>query len=723
MKKYLIKISLFLLFLCSCFQFASADDNLLKEITANRMKVPKIGDICPLNNGKSYAVISNDKKSIVVTDFEKGTVTDTLFTVNKIENCPLKTIEGFELDPTETRILLHSDVERIYRRSFTTTYYLYHIARNTFSPLSEYDGKQQMAAFSPNGRMVAFARGNNLFLKKLDYDTESAITTDGELGKIINGTPDWVYEEEFAKIKLFEWSQNSDLLAFLRFDESNVKDYSFQWFTNDYPTLKTYKYPRAGGENSQINLMVYDVHNRTTKKMDISKNDEEIYMPAFYATPVNDELAVVSLSRNQKELNLLFVNMRSGVSKLIINEKSKTYVDYENYSKLHFNSDNSFVCMQEKDGFRHLYLYDTNGILIRQLTSGNWDITDFYGYDETNKTVYYQSAATSPIDRQAEKCDIKGKRTILSDKEGFNKALFSKDFTYYIETFSDTKTPDIVAVKNEKGKVCRTITTNKELLDKCTTLQLPQKEFFQFTTSEGITLNGWIVKPLNMESKKRYPLLLMQYSGPSSQEVLNKWHIGWESYLAQNGIVVACVDGRGTNARGTDFRTATYGKLGELEAKDQTETALFLSKQNYIDPARIGIWGWSYGGFTTLCAMTNGSDIFKAGIAVAPVTDWMFYNTAYTERFMNRPQENGTGYTNNNLLDKAKDLQGKLLIIHGSADDNVHLQNTLLFTDKLTENGIQFEMQLYTNKNHSILGDKTRMHLYTRMSDFIFKNL
>ncbi|HOH70903.1 MAG TPA: DPP IV N-terminal domain-containing protein [Paludibacteraceae bacterium] len=701
---------------------AMAND-LLKEITANRLKVPKTGIIRPMNDGSAYATVSADKKSIIIVEFAKGTTRDTLFSVEKIENCPLKTIEGFEMNETETRLLLHSDIKKIYRRSFTTTYYLYHIARKTFEPLSEYGDQQQMASLSPNGRMVAFARDNNLYLKKLDYDTESAITTDGEFGKIINGTPDWVYEEEFCNIRLFEWNKSSELLAFLRFEETAVKNFTFQWFTNDYPTLKSYKYPRSGGDNSHISLMVYDVGNRTTKQMDVAPKNEDFYIPVFYWTNTDDNLAVVRLNRSQNHLNLLSVNGRSGVSKLIISEKSNTYIDYKNYTKLHFNTDNSFVCLQEKDGYRHLYLYNANGTLLQQLTSGEWDVTDFYGYDETTKTVYYQSAASSPLCRQIEKCDTKGKRTVLSGTEGFNKAVFSSDFNYYIETFSNTTTPDRVSVKTETGKLCRTITTNSDLATKYAQLQVPQKEFFQFTTSEGITLNGWVVKPANFDASRRYPLLLMQYSGPSSQEVLDKWHVGWESYLAQNGIVVGCVDGRGTDARGTLFRTATYGNLGELEAKDQTEAARYFAKQDYIDSSRIGIWGWSYGGFTTLYAMTNKSGMFKVGIAVAPVTDWMLYNTAYTERFMNRPQENDKGYTQSNLLDKAKDLQGHLLIIQGTADDNVHMQNTLLFTDKLTEAGIQFEMQLYTNKNHSILGDKTRLHLYTRMSEFLFKNL
>lgn len=716
---FLGKIASGILLFFAVFQPLFANDNLLKEITSKQFSAKKMGEIVPMSDGKSYATITDDKRAILKVDFEKGTVLDTLFSVEKVEKCPIKTIEGFELDSAGTRILLHSETKNIYRRSFTTTYYIYHVGRKIFSPLSENGDCQQMAAFSPNGRLVAFARDNNLFLKKLDYDTESVITTDGELGKIINGTPDWVYEEEFKEIRLFEWSKNSELLAFLRFDETNVNSYSFQWFTHDYPTSKSFKYPRAGGENSQVDFMVYNIRNRTTKK--INFGDEELYFPSFHAVE-GDEMAVACLSRNQKELNLRLVNLRSGVSQLILKDQSKYSVDYANYDNIQVNSDGSFVCLQEKSGFRHLYLYAKTGLLQRQLTSGNWDVTDFYGYDEATKTVYYQMAPIA-TERHVEKCDSKGKRTILSEKNGWASAIFSRNYSFFVETFSTATTPDIVTVKNSKAKTCRIIEENLALKAKFDSLDLPKKEFFQFSTSEGVVLNGWLMKPQKMEEGKRYPLLLVQYSGPNSQEVKNCWKVDWEVYLAQKGVVVACVDGRGTGARGTEFRNATYGRLGELEAADQTEAARYFATKNYIDPERIGIWGWSYGGFTTLAAMTNGSGIFRAGIAVAPVVDWRLYDTVYTEHSMNRPQENGAGYENSNLLEKAKNLQGRLLIIHGTADDNVHLPNTLLFTEKLVEEGKQFEMQLYTNKNHSILGDKTRLHLYTRMSEFIFNNL
>lgn len=709
-------------FLVSCFSVSAQSTEYLQAFTQGDYKPLKPAEVYHMNDGEHYTTLSDDKKCIIAFDYASGKATDTIVNLEKTPDCTLKAIEGYEFSKNEQKILIHTAISKIYRRSFTTTYYVYTVKRNRMEPLTSTVNDQQAAQFSPDGRIVAFARNHNLFLKKLDYNTEIALTEDGEPNKILNGTADWVYEEEFGTIRYFEWSPDSKLVAFVRFDETAVKEFSFQQFDEDYPTLYTYKYPRAGKENSKTTLHVYDIQNRTTKQMQLG-DDAEAYLPHMRWSNDENALAVVKLNRNQTELNLLSVNPRSGVATRLFNETGKTYVDYENLKQLTFNNDNSFICMSERDGYRHLYLFNANGMLARQLTKGDWDVTDFYGYDEKAKTAYFQAAKESPMDRHVYKSDSKGKMTCLDERSGTHNASFAKGFTFAIAQFNNSTTPNCYTLITNTGKTVRVIEENKELAEKFSALNLPTKEFFQFTTSENVILNGWLVKPRNMIEGKEYPLVMIQYGGPNSQEVLNRWKLDWEYYLAQEDYIVACVDGRGTGARGRDFRTCTYWHLGELETKDQLEAANYLGKQNFIDASRIAIWGWSYGGFMTLNCLTYGNGTFKAGIAVAPVTDWQLYNTAYTERFMSRPQENYQGYEQANLLDKADQLQGNLLLVHGTADDNVHLQQTLLYTEKLVDAGKQFEMQLYTNKNHSILGDKTRLHLYKRFNEFLKKNL
>ena len=708
--------------LVSCFAAHAQSSDYLKAFTKGDYKPTKPAEVYHMNDGERYTTLSDNGKCIIAFNYESGIANDTILNLETIPDCHLKTIAGYEFSADEQKILVHTDITKIYRRSFTTTYYVYNVKRNRMEPLTSTTGDQQMAQFSPNGRIVAFARNQNLFLKKLDYNTEIAITSDGEPNKIINGTADWVYEEEFATTRYFEWSPDSKLVAYVRFDETAVKDFSFQRFGEDYPTLYTYKYPRAGKENSKTTLQVYDIQNRTTKTMDLG-TDSTAYLAQLRWSNDENALTVLKLNRNQTELDLLSVNPRSGIATRLYSETSKTYCDYENLKQLTFNKDNSFICMSERDGYRHLYLFNANGTLARQLTKGDWDVTDFYGYDEKAKTAYFQAAKESPMDRHIYKSDSKGKITCFDTRSGTHDASFAKGFKFAIAQFNNTTTPNCYTLINNKGETLRTIEDNKKLADKVAALQLPTKEFFQFKTSENVTLNGWLVKPRDMIEGKEYPLVMVQYGGPNSQEVLNRWKPDWEYYLAQEDYIVACVDGRGTGARGHDFRTCTYWHLGVLETKDQLEAAKYLGNHNYIDASRIAIWGWSYGGFMTLNCLTYGNGIFKAGIAVAPVTDWQLYNTAYTERFMSRPQENYQGYEQATLLDKADQLQGNLLLVHGTADDNVHLQQTLLYTEKLVEAGKQFEMQLYTNKNHSILGDKTRLHLYTRFNEFLKKNL
>ncbi|MEI8087565.1 MAG: prolyl oligopeptidase family serine peptidase, partial [Paludibacter sp.] len=471
-------------------------------------------------------------------------------------------------------------------------------------------------------------------------------------------------------------------------------------------------------------VCVYDDFYKNIKTMKLPDADQDFYVPRIKWTKSEDQLAVFKLNRNQNRLDMLLVNPKSTLSKLILRQDDKCYVDFENIDFLRFSSDNlSFIGISEKDGYRHVYQYGINGTVTKQLTKGNWDVTNVYGYDDIKKVLYYQSAETSPMQRDIYSIDAKGKKTRLSNGKGTHNATFNSTFSYFVDNASSLEVPNTISLQSNAGVSIRMLENNATLANKYKALNLSKKEFFNFTTSENVKLNGWVIKPTNFDATKKYPLLLVQYSGPNSQEVLDKWNMGWEYYLASENYVVACVDGRGTGGRGVEFRKSTYQQLGIIEAKDQVETAKYFGKQSYVDKDRIGIWGWSYGGTITLMSMSTGEKIFKAGISIGPVTDWKLYNTAYTERYMRRPQENFKGYELASPLLRANKLEGNLLIVHGTADDNVHLQNTMLYIDRLVAADKQFEMQLYTDKNHSILGEQTRRHLYKRMSDFLLKNL
>jgi dipeptidyl-peptidase 4 len=719
-------ISIFVFLIITHFSFSS----LLYDITDGKFRPKRFDVPRSMNDGESYTLLINDK-AVVKYNYKTGTTTDTVFSISRIKNCPVKTIAGYEFSPNEFKLLIYINVKYRYRRTFTADYYVYDIKRNELQPLSEY-GQQEVPLFSPDSRYIAFARQNNLYLKKLDFNTEIPITKDGQPGKIINGTPDWVYEEEFEATRHFAWSPDSKLLAYTKFDESQIPEFSFQLYKDQsdpeeislYPGFLKFKYPKAGEKNSKVRVCVYDDFNKTTRFVQLPDADQDFYIPRIRWTNTTDQLAIFRLNRNQNVLDMYFANPGSGVAKLILRQEDKYYVNYEYIDDIQFTKDNQyFFCVNEQDGYSHIYQYRINGTFNKQITKGKWDVTAFYGYDETKKIIYYQSAEASPMQRDIYSIDTKGKKVRLSDGKGTHNATFNSTMNLYVDNASSLESPNSITLFTSAGNKIRLVTDNDPIKKDFATLNLPKKEFFSFTTSENVKLNGWILKPIGFDPNKKYPVLQVQYSGPDSQEVLDEWSVGWEYYLASNGYVVVCVDGRGTGARGAEFRKCTYMQLGILETRDQVETAKYLGSLAYIDKDRIGIWGWSYGGSMTLWSMSTGEKIFKAGIAVAPVTDWRLYNTAYTERFMRRPQENFDGYDKTSAIGMAKNLNGRLLIVHGSADDNVHMQNTLLYVDKLIEADKQFEMQIYTDKNHSILGKQTRRHLYTRMSEFLFENL
>lgn len=718
----LIVVTGFLLLTCQ------VSANLLFDITDGKYRAARPGMLRSMNDGEHYTQLKNGT-TILKYSYRTGQVTDTLMHLPGIKNSPLKSVSGYIISPKETKILVYTTTEQRYRRSFTADYYIYDIKYKEFDPLSA-SRPQENPLFSPDDRYIAFAHKNNLYMKKVDFKTDIQITKDGLKGSIINGIADWAYEEEFGQTRYFEWSPDSKLLAFVKFDETRVKEFSFQRFSGSsdklklYPDAEQFKYPKAGEINATTGVYVYDDFNKTTRLMKLLDPNPDSYIPRIQWTNETEKLMVYQLNRQQNRLDMIQANPRTGICRLILRREDKAYVDYQDIDGTIFTKDlKFFYTLNDKDGYRHIYQHRMDGTVARQVTKGKWDVTAFYGVDENKGVVYYQSTESSPLNRDVYAIDTKGKKTALSDGKSYSSAQFSKNFSYHVLSSSTITRPDQTIVRNSKGLTLRELENNKELSDRFNQLGLNKKEFFQFTSSEGVPLNGWMLKPLNFDSSVKYPVLLVQYSGPGSQEVLNQWEIGWEYYLSTKGYLVVSVDGRGTGGRGADFLKCTYQQMGVLETKDQVETALYLGKQSYVDKSRIGIWGWSYGGSMVLWTMSTGEPIFKAGISVAPVTDWRLYNTAYTERFMRTPEENTDGYERSSAIRQAEKLNGRLLLIHGTADDNVHVQNTYLYTEALVAAGKQFDMQIYTDKNHSITGSQTRRHLYTRKVEFLEKNL
>ena len=693
----------------------------LKEITDGQFRqVTNIGEMRSMPDGEHYTAMNDARNMIIKYSYRTGNPVDTLFNTEKARECTFDKFDGYTISSTGHHILVWRDTEPIYRRSFKANVYDYDVRRNYVKPISDSKGKQMIPTFSPDGRMVAYVSDNNIWIRKFDYDTEVQVTKDGEMNKILNGITDWVYEEEFAVTNLMAWSPNSEQLAFVRFDESEVPEYSMQMFGEGlYPGYYNYKYPKAGEKNSKVTLHSYDVTTKDTKELKVPV-EADSYIPRIVFTNNDDQLAVMTLNRHQNVFNMYYANPKSGVFRLILRDENKAYVDSEWLNSIHFYA-NSFSYVNEQDGYAHIYLYSPTGVMQRQVTKGNWDVTAFLGYDEATKTVYYESAEESPIRRAIYKIDAKGVKTKLSTQEGTNNATFSDNFAYYVNQYSNANTPVKITVNETKSN--KVLQDNARLVDKLAGYSYAEKEFIKVRTASDYELNAWIVKPVDFDESKKYPVLMFQYSGPNSQQVLDKYSFDWEQYLAANGIITVCVDGRGTGARGEAFRKCTYLRMGELESKDQVEAAQALGKLPFVDKSRMAIWGWSFGGYNTLMAMSVGNGTFKAGIAVAPPTDWKYYDSVYTERFMRTPKENFEGYAATSPIRLAKDLQGKLLLIHGTADDNVHFQQTMDYAESLVQAGKQFEMQVYKDRNHSIYGGNTRYHLYTRMSNFLFDNL
>lgn len=696
----------------------------LKDITGGKFRqVTSVGEMRSLPDGEYYTAMNNERSMIIKYSYRSGNAVDTLFNVNTARECTFDKFDGYEISSTGHHIMVWCETEPIYRRSFKSVVYDYDVRRNYVKPISESKSKLMIPTYSPDGRMCAFVRDNNIWIRKFDFDTEVQVTKDGELNKILNGITDWVYEEEFAVTNLMAWSPDSEYLAFVRSDESDVKEYSMQMYgEGTYPFYYNFKYPKAGEKNSTVTLHSYCVQTRDTKHLDVPL-DEDGYIPRITFTKNSDQLAVMTLNRQQNLFNMYYVNPKSGVSRLILREENKCYVDSEWLKSIQFLN-NGFLYVSEQDGYSHIYMYSPTGVMQRQVTKGNWDVTQLLGIDEATKTVYYESAEESPMQRAVYKIDAKGVKTKLSTEKGTNNAQFSANFAYYVNRYSNANTPMKITVNETKTKkVLRTLQDNAALNERLAKYNFAKKEFFTVNTASGVELNAWMVKPLNFDENKRYPVLMFQYSGPNSQQVLDSYSFDWERYLSTKDILVVCVDGRGTGARGEAFRKCTYMNMGDLESKDQVEAAHALAELPYVDGDRMAIWGWSFGGYNTLMALTVGKGTFKVGIAVAPPTDWRYYDTVYTERFMRTPQENQRGYDLTSPLKRVKELQGKLLLIHGTADDNVHFKQTMDYAEALVQANKQFDMHVYRDRNHSIYGGNTRFHLYTKMSNYLFDNL
>ena len=727
-------MTLLLCFCALCAVQAQGKQPLeLKDIVSGKFTPQGIRNVIPIpGDDEHYSQMNAEGTQVIKYSFKTGKQTEVLFDAATARECPFKHFDSYSFSPDGQTLLIATETTPVYRRSFTAIYYMYSLKRNLEGKINNKverlsdGGPQQVPVFSPDGSMVAFVRDNNIFLVKRDFgNSESQVTEDGKRNHVLNGIPDWVYEEEFAYNRALEFSADSKMLAYVRWDESEVSSYSFPLFAGaapridafaKYPGNYTYKYPKTGEPNSKVSVHTFDIKAKVTRTMKLPL-DADGYIPRIRFTKDPDKLAILTMNRHQNRLDIYMANPRSTVCKLILRDETDTYIKESVFDNIRFYND-AFSFVSERSGFNHLYWYSLNGNLLKQVTTGNYEVKEFLGYDEKNGAFFYTSNEESPMRQALYKTDKRGKKQKLTQQEGIHSVLFSDDMKYFLDRYTSLNTPTVITLNDNTGKTMATLVDNKKLLQTLAAYDVPQKEFFSFQTSDGTQLNGWMMKPCGFSASKKYPVLMYQYSGPGSQEVLDRFSISWETYMASRGYVVVCVDGRGTGGRGTDFEKCTYLNLGVKEAHDQVETALHMSRQPFVDKNRIGIWGWSFGGYMTLMSMSEGTPIFRAGAAVAAVSDWNFYDTIYGERFMRTPQENAEGYQASSAINRADKLHGDLLLVHGMADDNVHYQNCAEYAERLVQLNKPFDMQIYTNRNHGIYGGNTRLHLYTKLTNF-----
>ncbi|MDF1516320.1 MAG: S9 family peptidase [Lutibacter sp.] len=701
---------------------AQKKDITLEEIWNGSFSTERMNSLNSMN-GDFYSLLNFDKntRSTTVDKYSYATLEKVETIVNSKDLGEINYFESYAFNNDETKLLLGVDEESIYRHSSLGHFYVYDLASKSLQLIDT--DKIQEPTFSPDSKKVAYAKNNNIFIKNLETNEVIQVTSDGKKNEIINGICDWVYEEEFSFVRAFEWSADSKNIAFLRFDETEVPTFSMDIVGSDlYPTQQVFKYPKAGENNSIVTLNIYNVAAAKTTKMDLGNYE---YIPRIKWTNNPEILSVITLNRHQNDLKLVAVNAVNFTSKVILNETDKAYVDI--HDNLTFLTDNSFIWTSEKDGFNHIYHYSKEGKLINQVTKGNWDVTNFFGINEKSNIVYYQSVEDGSINRTIYSIKLNGTaKKRLTNASGTNQASFSKNLNYFINTFSDANTPPVYTLHKDSGNQLKEILNNNKLSQKLANYNTSKKEFFVLNTKNG-NFNAWIIKPSNFDAAKKYPVFMTQYSGPGSQSVSNTWNAAndyWYQHLAEKGYIVVCVDGRGTGFKGADFKKVTYKELGKYEVEDQIESAKELGKRSYVDANEIGIWGWSYGGFMSANCLFKGNDVFKMAIAVAPVTSWRFYDSIYTERYMQTPQENASGYDENSPLNFAHFLKGNFLLVHGSGDDNVHVQNTMRLSNALIEANNPFDMAIYPDRTHGIYrGKNTRLHLYEKMTRFIEENL
>lgn len=715
---------IFVLFLS--FTLSAQKQLTLEEIWSGAFRTKGMDELHAMKNTNQYTVLNFDRnsKSMQIDLYDYATLNKVETLIDTKNHKELASIDGYSFDNTEKRLLIATNSNPIFRHSFTANYFIYDIASKKLTKLS--DKAIQEPTFSADGKSVAYAFENNLYLTDISTGSTIQITNDGKKNSIINGITDWVYEEEFAFVKAFDWNTDGTKIAFIRFDETNVPEFSMDMYNEGlYPTQSVFKYPKAGEKNALVSLHIYDL--KTNKTSTINLGDyNDFYIPRLKWTNSANILSVQVINRHQNNLDLHFVDATTGKTKVVLNEKDNAYVDVTD--NLTFLKDNSFIWTSEKDGFNHIYLYDASGKLKKQITKGSWEVTAYYGFDEKNKIIYYQSTEDGSINRSIYAISIDGKnKKKLNSKIGTNDATFSPNFQYFINTYSSATTAPYFSLNDSKsGKELKKIQSNEVTEQKLAGYDVLPKEFSVITTEKGHQLNTWMFKPKNFDVNKKYPVFMFQYSGPGSQQVANQWNNlndYWFMMLAQKGYIVVCVDGRGTGFKGAAFKKCTYKELGKYEVEDQIDAAKLIGKYSYVDAKRIGIFGWSFGGFMASNCIFQGADIFKTAIAVAPVTSWRYYDSIYTERYMQTPQENASGYDNNSPITHVSKLKGNFLLVHGTADDNVHVQNTMKMVEALVQANKQFDWAIYPDKNHGIYGGKTRLQLYTKMTNFILEKL
>ena len=721
-----INLRLVLFFLTTFYSFAQDQKITLDEIWNGTFSTQRMEALHSMNNGKQYSVLNfnrtNRSTSVDVYDYKTQDKITTLVDSKDLE--AISYFTNYDFSEDETKIILATDIESVYRHSTLGVFFVYDTTTKMLQKISEQ--KIQEPTFSPDGLRVAYGFQNNIFVKNLETGQITQVTFDGEKNKIINGITDWVYEEEFAFVRAFEWNADGHKIAYLKFDETEVPEFSMDVYGQAlYQSQQVFKYPKAGEKNAIVSLHVYNLSTAESKEVKVNKPYNDFYIPRIKWTNDAHILSAQFINRHQNELDLWAINTKNNSASILLTETDKAYVDVTD--NLTFLNDNSFIWTSEKDGYNHIYHYGKKGKLIRQVTDGDWEVTAYYGFDKKSEKIYYQSVENGSINRGVYVIGLNGKnKQLLSKKEGTNSASFSADFTYFINTFSSASTPpEFTLNAANNGIVLKRIKHNDKLAKKLSNYRLSEKEFSTIAIN-GNDLNMWTIKPVDFDPNKKYPVLMYQYSGPGSQQVANRWNSAndyWYQILAQKGYFVVCIDGRGTGFKGADFKKVTYMNLVKYETEDQIAAAKKIAELSYIDEERIGIWGWSFGGHMSTNCLLKGSDIFKMAIAVAPVTSWRFYDTIYTERYMRTPQENPGGYDDNSPFNYPEMLKGDYLLIHGSGDDNVHVQHTMRMVEALIQANKQFEWGIYPDKNHGIYGGNTRLHLYKKMTNFIAKTL